>query len=193
MSVRHDWYQTDEKVTVTVLLKGAVEKNYKCEILESSVALTAENYELRLELLNPILPEKSSHKATPHKVEIVLFKRDFGRWATLERKIEEPPKPVAVKKKKPEDWDKLAKEVEKGEDKEEVSQYSFASSFDDDLCVSPGRSSRQRALPKDLRRRNRGTTPCHEQILPRIRRYRAEHQLGRSQKGKRRCQATRRL
>lgn len=112
MSVRHDWYQTDDKVVITVLLKNAADKNYRCEILEDSVALSADNYELRLELLNPILTEKSSHKATPAKVEITLFKRDFGRWGTLERKIEEAPKPVAVKKKKPEEWDKLAKDIE---------------------------------------------------------------------------------
>lgn len=119
MSVRHDWYQTEEKVVVTVLLKNAAEKKFQCQILEDSVSLTAENYELRLELLNHIVPEKSTYKDTPSKVEIILFKRNFGRWLTLERKIEELPKPEAVKKKKPEDWDKLAKEVEK--DQEEVS------------------------------------------------------------------------
>lgn len=128
MSIRHDWYQTDDKVVITVLLKNAVDKNYQCDIRDDSVALTAENYELRLELLNPIQPVKSTHKATPHKIEIILFKRDFGRWSTLERKIEDPPKPEAVKKKKPDDWEKLAKEVEKSEDKEEVS-YDETISF----------------------------------------------------------------
>lgn len=115
--MRHDWYQTDDKVVITVLLKNAAEKNYKCEILEDQVTLSADNYELRLELLNPIQPEKSTHKATAVKVEIIVFKRDFGRWATLERKIIEEPKPVAVKKKKPEDWEKLTKEIkdEEGE------------------------------------------------------------------------------
>lgn len=119
MSVRHDWYQTDEKVTITVLLKNAAEKNYQCQIVEDSITLTAENYELRLELLNPIVPDKSSYKATPHKVEIIVFKRDFRRWDSLERKIQEPPKPAIVKKK-PNDWEKLQKEIEKEEDKEEV-------------------------------------------------------------------------
>lgn len=121
MSVRHDWYQTDEKVVITVLLKSAVDKNYQCDICEDSVVLSAENYELRLELLNQIQIDKSTHKATPHKVEIILFKRDFGRWSTLERKIEDSPKPIAVKKQ-PGDWEKLAKEVEKTDENEEVSQ-----------------------------------------------------------------------
>lgn len=120
MSVRHDWYQTDDKVVVTVLLKNAVEKKYQCQILNDSVTLTAENYELRLELLNPISAEKSTHKAFTTKVEINLFKREFGRWATLERKIVEPAPVVVSKKKQPDDWDKLTKEIEKGDEQEEV-------------------------------------------------------------------------
>lgn len=116
MSVRHDWYQTDEKVVITVLLKNAVDKNYQCAIIEDSVTMTAENYELKLDLLNPIVPDKSTHKATPSKVEIILFKRDFTRWSALERKIVESPPVVVVKKKKPEDWDKLSKEIEKNDE-----------------------------------------------------------------------------
>lgn len=116
MSVRHDWYQRDDKVVVTVMLKNAAEKNYKCEISENSLRLTAENYELSLQLFNPVLPEKSSHKATPYKVEIELFKRDFGHWSALERKCEEEKKVVVTKAKKPDDWEKLAKEIEKEKD-----------------------------------------------------------------------------
>lgn len=122
MSVRYDWYQTDDKLTVTVMLKNAVEKNYKCEINEDTLRVTAENYELYLQLLNPVVPEKCSHKATPHKIEIVLIKRDFGKWPTLEKKQEEN-KVVVTKHKKPDDWEKLAKEVEK--EKEEVRLTSF--------------------------------------------------------------------
>ncbi|CAG9804556.1 unnamed protein product [Chironomus riparius] len=120
MSVKHDWYQNDEKVVVTVLLKNAVEKDYKCEIEDEKVHLSAENYELILNLLNPVVPEKSSHKATLHKVEITLAKRDFGKWGMLEKKKEviSEQQQIAVKSKKPQDWDKLAKEVEKTDDTE---------------------------------------------------------------------------
>jgi len=119
MSVKHDWYQNDEKVVVTVLLKNAVEKNYKCEIEDEKVHLSAENYELILNLCSPVVPEKSSHKATPHKVEITLFKRDFGKWGMLEKKKEVNNEQQSnTKSKKPQDWDKLAKEVEKSEDPE---------------------------------------------------------------------------
>jgi suppressor of G2 allele of SKP1 len=121
MSVRHDWYQTDDRVVVTVLLKNAVEKKYQCQIESDSVTVSAENYELKLELFSPIQPEKSTHKSTPSKIEIILFKRDFGKWLALERKIEEQPQPVVIKKKKPDDWEKLAKDIEKNEENDEVS------------------------------------------------------------------------
>jgi suppressor of G2 allele of SKP1 len=119
MSVRHDWYQNDEKVVVTVLLKNAVEKNYKCEIKENSLQITAENYELYLELFGSVAAEKSSHKATPHKIEINLMKRDFGKWTALEKKAEEAPVKV-YSGKKPDEWDKLAKDIEKNEEKDEA-------------------------------------------------------------------------
>lgn len=112
MSVRHDWYQTDDKIVVTVTLKKAAEKNYRCSIEENLVTLTAENYELKLDLCNTINPEKSSHTATPYKVEIVLAKRDFGRWQALEKKVEvETAADTTTKKKKPEDWDKITKSI----------------------------------------------------------------------------------
>jgi suppressor of G2 allele of SKP1 len=119
MSVRHDWYQSDEKVVITVLLKNAAEKNYKCDINEDSLQITADNYELNLDLFATVVPEKSTHKATPHKIEINLIKRNFAKWMALEKKVEE----VEIKVysgKKPDEWDKLAKDIEKGEDKEEV-------------------------------------------------------------------------
>lgn len=122
MSVRYDWYQNDEKVVVTILLKNAIEKNYKCEIEESCLQVTAENYELTLNLSNPVAPEKSTHKATPHKIEVVLFKKDFCKWPSLEKQKEEKEnKVVNPKVKKPQDWEQLAKTIEKSEDNEEVS------------------------------------------------------------------------
>ena len=124
MSVRHDWYQTDDKVVITVMLKNAVDKKYECAILEDSLLLSAENYELKLDLFGQIVPDKSSHKATPSKIEINLYKRDFLRWLALERKVEDPEPVIADKKKKPEDWDKISKEIK--DEEGEVSEMVLA-------------------------------------------------------------------
>lgn len=80
--------------------------------------MTADDYSLELDLFRAINPEKSSYKATPSKVEISLGKIDGTRWDSLEKKKVVNPAPVVVKKK-PEDWDKFAKEVEKKESEEE--------------------------------------------------------------------------
>lgn len=82
------------------------------------VILTAENYELNLDLFAPIVPEKSSYNATAHKVEITLAKIDGTRWNALEKKKTEPAPVVAVPKKKVEDWDKLSKEIEKTDEED---------------------------------------------------------------------------
>lgn len=39
MSVRHDFYQSETKVVITVLLKNAVEKNYKVLIEPEKVII----------------------------------------------------------------------------------------------------------------------------------------------------------
>lgn len=114
MSIRHDWYQSEEYVKVTVLLKNAIEKNYNIKIESEKLEMTAENYSLTLNLFRPINAEKSTHKATPSKVEITLYKLIGERWESLERIVEQP-KPVPVNAK---NWDKLTKEIEAKESEE---------------------------------------------------------------------------
>ena len=141
MSVRHDWYQTDDKVVITVMLKNAIDKKYECAILEDSLLLSAENYELKLDLFGQIVPDKSSHKATPSKIEINLYKRDFLRWLALERKVEDPKPVIADKKKKPEDWDKISKEIK--DEEGEVSEMVLALKLVIEIFSVVGRCSSQ--------------------------------------------------
>lgn len=108
MSVRHDWYQSDTSVVVTVLLKNATEKNYSVKIEAETLDVTADGYSLHLELLKPVNPDQSSHKTTPSKIEIVLKKVTGERWDSLQ-KTEQPAKPVQLHKR---DWDRIAKENE---------------------------------------------------------------------------------
>uniref|UniRef100_A0A0K8TRE9 Putative suppressor of g2 allele of skp1 n=1 Tax=Tabanus bromius TaxID=304241 RepID=A0A0K8TRE9_TABBR len=114
MSARHDWYQSDSKVTVTVMLKNAAEKNCKVNIGESTISVSADDYSLGLELFRPIDAAKSTYKITPYKVEIVLAKSSAERWESLEKKKEVAPEP----KKNFHDWDKLAKEITESDAKE---------------------------------------------------------------------------
>ncbi|XP_055701436.1 protein SGT1 homolog [Phlebotomus papatasi] len=125
MSVRHDWYQSDTSVVVTVLLKNATEKNYSVKIEAETLDVTADGYSLHLELLNPINPDQSSHKTTPSKIEIVLKKVTGERWDSLQ-KTEQPAKPVQLHKR---DWDRIAKETELKEAEEAKGEEGLQNLF----------------------------------------------------------------
>lgn len=114
MSIRHDWYQSEEYVKVTVLVKNAVEKNYSVEIEPNRVVLNVGDYNLTLNLFKTINAEKSNHKATAHKIEITLYKIIGDRWDALEKKVVEEP----VELPKVKNWDKVASEFEKKEEAE---------------------------------------------------------------------------
>lgn len=114
MSIRHDWYQSEEYVKVTVLVKNAVEKNYSVIIEPERVILNVGDYNLTLNLLKTINAEKSNHKATPHKIEITLYKIIGDRWDSLEKKIVDQP----VELPKVKNWDKVATDFEKKEEAE---------------------------------------------------------------------------
>ncbi|XP_067634436.1 protein SGT1 homolog [Eurosta solidaginis] len=117
MSVRRDWYQSDTKVVVTVMIKDAETKSYKVDIEPERLHMTADGYELDVQLYRPVDVSKSSHKVYPTKVEITLAKQVGERWESLEKKDLPPPTaaPPPIHKK---DWDSLAKEVEKSEEED---------------------------------------------------------------------------
>lgn len=122
MSVRHDWYQSEKSVVITVLLKDAQEKHYSVNIDPDRLEVSADNYSLVLNLFGGIDVARSTHKATKSKIEITLAKSDGIRWDALERKITEETPEEQVNKAPPpvskKDWDKLSKEIEEKEAKE---------------------------------------------------------------------------
>ncbi|KAL7729257.1 hypothetical protein ACLKA6_009710 [Drosophila palustris] len=119
MSVRYDWYQSEAKVVITVLLKNATEKNYNVQIEADKVQMTADGYELSLHLLHPIVVERSSHKAYSTKVEITLAKETGVRWETLEQTANSASLAAApLPTRQVKNWDRLVSEEEKIEEKE---------------------------------------------------------------------------
>ncbi|XP_058830176.1 protein SGT1 homolog [Topomyia yanbarensis] len=116
-SIKYDWYQSDTTVTITVMLKNAVDKNYSVTIEPNSVCLAADGIEpITIDLWNMINKEQSSHKATPSKVEIKLAKLVGIRWEALERKAITSSEPST--KKNFHDWNKISKDIEKQEAEE---------------------------------------------------------------------------
>lgn len=146
--VRHEWYQTDQKVVITLFIKNA--QNRKCEINIGAdhVSVIADDLpEVKFNLLHTINQAQSTHKIFSVKIELTLVKLNGERWATLEKTTEKAPTPAATVPvvveqsasapveapsiasgssatvpKNPKDWDKLVKDIWEKEDLEKVSK-----------------------------------------------------------------------
>ncbi|XP_034186690.1 suppressor of G2 allele of skp1 [Osmia lignaria lignaria] len=135
--IKHDWYQTETHVIVTILAKNSenVKVVYEKTTLSVSAMLPSGNeYTLELDLAHPIVPEQCSHKVVPSKIEIKLKKQDGIRWTVLEGNpvVQNPVQPIPREilqagnqppkypssSKKSRDWDKVEKEIAKQEAEE---------------------------------------------------------------------------
>jgi len=132
--IKHDWYQTEAYVVVTILAKNS--DNVKVSYSETTLSLSAKlpsgsDYSLELDLAHHIVPEQCSHKVVPSKIEVKLKKRDGFIWNKLEGdpSVQDPVQPIPQEilnakteapkypssSKKSRDWDKVEKEIEKEE------------------------------------------------------------------------------
>ncbi|XP_067331125.1 protein SGT1 homolog isoform X1 [Channa argus] len=87
--VKHDWYQTESQVIVTVMVKNVPKDGVCVSFMEKELSATiqlvsGDNYNLHLHLLHPINPQQSSFKILSTKVEIKMKKTDAIRWEKLE-------------------------------------------------------------------------------------------------------------
>ncbi|KAF1968751.1 SGS-domain-containing protein [Bimuria novae-zelandiae CBS 107.79] len=87
---KHDWYQTNESVTFTLLAKNVPKDKTTIEIEKDSLDITYPlangndfNYSL-LPFFADVDPAHSTYRITPTKIEVVLKKAQPGqRWKTL--------------------------------------------------------------------------------------------------------------
>ncbi|KAI9844860.1 MAG: hypothetical protein M1838_002002 [Thelocarpon superellum] len=89
--IRHEWYQTPDKVVVTLLVKGVPKHQAAIELHEDAVSVSfpmppASTYDFSLEpLFAPIVASSSSYAVMSTKIELVLVKATPGRkWSSLE-------------------------------------------------------------------------------------------------------------
>lgn len=160
-SVRHDWYQTDEKVVITVLVKNA--KHYDVQIQPRDIHIEADDYTLDLKLFAAINQERSTYRIVPVKVEVTLFKLVGERWPVLEAPAAalDSDAPVAavdllpakVVKIYKQDWDSVEKQIEKEEEENtEVRAHVvlvFRGYYNYPFLGFAGRCAQQ-SLPEDL-------------------------------------------
>lgn len=82
-SLRHDWYQTEQKVVIDVLVKNAKTRNCTVDIQPQCVSVRGDDLELDLDLHQEIDASRSTFRILPVKLEITLFKLVGERWTSL--------------------------------------------------------------------------------------------------------------
>lgn len=133
--IRHEWYQTEQKVVVSVFIKNAQSRNCIVQIERESFSVTADDVSaLEFKLAHPINEAQSTFKLLSVKLEVTLKKLSGDRWDTLEKVAERESAPAqnmqaaqsaapsaGVAPKDHKDWDKLVKDICEKEDIEKVS------------------------------------------------------------------------
>ncbi|XP_039752447.1 protein SGT1 homolog isoform X2 [Pararge aegeria] len=134
--IKHDWYQTDALVVVTILIKKAPSDKVKIQYGERNLSVSSEipnsdsEYSLELELAHEIVPSMCTYVVTPSKIEVKLRKKEGLMWTVLEgegkeEKIKAIPQAVidaSGPQQRPKlfrkDWDKIEKDINEMEAEE---------------------------------------------------------------------------
>ncbi|XP_077391744.1 protein SGT1 homolog [Festucalex cinctus] len=129
--VKHDWYQTESQVIVSVMArnvpKDGVCVNFMEKELSASIRLASgEHYNLKLHLLHPIVPQQSNFRILTTKVEMKMKKTDAIRWEKLEGEGQEfnikhfNPNPNPTSSHHNRKWDKMVVDINEEEKNEKL-------------------------------------------------------------------------
>ncbi|KAL1503165.1 hypothetical protein AB1Y20_011224 [Prymnesium parvum] len=99
--VRHEWYQTQTHVVVSILARHVPEEKVAVEFGEARVGVAIEleggaKYQLNLSLFHKLVPGECKYSVSNAKVELTMKKHTPGKWEALEGEGEGEVKPVAV-------------------------------------------------------------------------------------------------
>lgn len=132
--IKYDWYQTESQVIITLMIKNVQKNDVNVEFSEKELSAlvklsSGEDYNLKLRLLHPIIPEQSTFKVLSTKIEIKMKKPEAVRWEKLEGQGDEPKSKqfiTDVKNLYPSsslytrNWDKLVGEIKEEEKNEKL-------------------------------------------------------------------------
>ncbi|XP_067108836.1 protein SGT1 homolog isoform X3 [Osmerus mordax] len=128
---KHDWYQTESQVIVTIMVKNAqkdaVLVSFAEKELSANIRLASgEDLGLSFHLLHPIVPQQSTFKILSTKVEIKMKKTEAIRWEKLEGEGQEPnikhftPNQYPSSSHYTRNWDKVVVDIKEEEKKEKL-------------------------------------------------------------------------
>ncbi|KAK9471278.1 SGS domain-containing protein [Dipodascopsis tothii] len=129
-AVRHEWYQTDEAVTVTVFVKNAP-KDAAVTIRPGEIAVAfdtaAEPFSFELgPLFADVVPDKSTHRVLSTKIEIKLVKAAPGKWADITGAAA----PAAAEPGRAKNWDALVRDLGSTEEADDGPASFFRKLYD---------------------------------------------------------------
>jgi HSP20 family molecular chaperone IbpA len=87
---RHQWYQTESVVVVSILLRGVKDDQLTVDLTDKSMSVSIKresplpDYSLELDFAHAIDSEQSSWKVQTAQIEIKLKKREAFHWGKLE-------------------------------------------------------------------------------------------------------------
>jgi len=160
---RHEWYQTNTHVYVTIFAKNIKQDQANIEFKEKTLAVTikvsdSNEFQLNFELCDKITPEESSTEFLSTKVEVKMKKAVQSRWKTLEdtgevhkqwdnnNVVPTSQPPVTTQKTGTKNWDKIVKEVSEVEKLD--GEESLNKVFQD--IYSNGSEEQRRAMMKSF-------------------------------------------
>lgn len=130
---RHDWYQTESQVIVTVMIKNVQKDGVHIHFAERELNVnvklpSGEMYNLMLFLFHSIVPDQSTFKVLSTKIEIKMKKTEAIRWDKLEGQADNRLKhftPDSMHKYPTSshytrNWDKLVGEIKEEEKNEKL-------------------------------------------------------------------------
>eukprot|EP01120_Amphizonella_sp_Union-15-10_P013532 TRINITY_DN6285_c0_g2_i1.p1 TRINITY_DN6285_c0_g2~~TRINITY_DN6285_c0_g2_i1.p1 ORF type:complete len:381 (+),score=93.46 TRINITY_DN6285_c0_g2_i1:67-1209(+) len=117
--LRHDWYQNEAFVMLSVFAKGCKKEDVQVYFSEKKINVFIQSnegkFEINLDLCDKIVPSECKYEVLSAKIEIKLKKLRSGRWNDLEDTGKGVASWSAVQDKKPtygsKNWDKIAKEL----------------------------------------------------------------------------------
>eukprot|EP01104_Vermistella_antarctica_P008970 TRINITY_DN2296_c3_g2_i1.p1 TRINITY_DN2296_c3_g2~~TRINITY_DN2296_c3_g2_i1.p1 ORF type:complete len:380 (+),score=131.00 TRINITY_DN2296_c3_g2_i1:38-1177(+) len=124
---RHEWYQSDSYVTISLFAKGIKKEALTVNITDNNVCVDialpedGKTFTLDLDMCDMIVPAESKFELMSTKIEIKLKKKNVGSWSTLgpqgnvrgwddTSSVNKSAYPSSAKKKV--DWDAVSKEAE---------------------------------------------------------------------------------
>lgn len=143
--IKHDWYQSNTHITLTILAKGVPKDKLTLDLAERSLSISFptpndSTYDFTLDpLFDSVDVSGSKHNVLATKVEILLKKATPGRkWPALEGEAELPstnitsttpatsgPSYPTSSKSGPKDWDKILKKPEGEKDDDDGDPQDF--------------------------------------------------------------------